>query len=162
MLNQLRKTFAALALGLVLFGWACAPQVYATDISITAGNVAPDAGYQYLDTTAGATITAGQVCYIDTSNTAQKAITTSAITAAARGIALNGASSGQPLRLMTAGTITIGGTSVVGKIYIVSATAGGVAPVTDTATTQFVTVIGIGVSATKIAININASGVAVP
>lgn len=162
MLTQSRKLFAALALGLVLFGWAFAPSARATDIVITAGTVVPDTGYQYFDATAGATLTAGQVVYVDTSNTVQKAITTSAITAAARGIALNGASSGQPVRVMSAGTITIGGTVVIGKIYIVSATAGGVAPVTDTATTQFVTIIGIGVSATKIALNINASGIAVP
>lgn len=160
MLIRLSKLVGILVLAMCFLGWAT--PVYATDISITPGSVVPDSGYQYLDTTAGATITAGQVVYIASDNTAKLAITTTAITAAARGIALNGASAGQPVKVMTGGTITIGGTVVVGKIYIVSASGGGIAPVTDTATTQFVTILGVGVTAAKITMNINASGVAVP
>ena len=138
--------------------------VFAVDISVTPGSVVVGTGATTMDVTAGETITAGQVCYLDAtdSNKAKLAITTNAATAYARGIALHGASSGQPLRLLVSGNFNPGGTAVVGKVYIVSDAAGGIAPVTDTGTGEYVTVIGIGTTASNIKVNFIVSGVAVP
>ena len=95
---------------IALFVCLVAPMfVLATDLSITAANVAPSSGAQYADGTAGATITAGQAVYLDTSANTYKLADcdATAATAVIAGIALNGASSGQPIKIQTAGTITI-------------------------------------------------------
>lgn len=134
------------------------------DITITAANVVPDSGYQRKYVVSGATITAGKSCYIavadgraylaDNNDTAAKAVF--------EGIALNAASAGQPVELMNGGNITIGGTVVVGEIYVVSPTAGGIAPEGDLISDAYVSLIGIGISATKISMVRKNSGVQVP
>lgn len=150
---------SVLALALTLFFTAAA---YCTDISITAANVVPDDGYQYQDVVAGEAVTAGQVLYISSGTTAKIAhCETSTATAAARGIALHAASTGQPLRMMTGGTITIGGTVALGKVYVLSA-SGGIAPVGDLANTDYVTVLGVGTTTAKIRLLIYPSGVKHP
>lgn len=158
-MKPLRKLIGIIALAMVLSVCSYAP---AADITVTAASVVPDSGFAYVDTTAGATITAGQVVYIDTSSTAQLAKNDTAVHAAARGIALHGASANQPLKVMTGGVITAGGTVVVGKVYTVSANAGGIAPITDSTSGMYVTILGVGTSATKITLSIKAFGVAVP
>lgn len=76
------------------------------------------------------------------------------------GIALHGASSGQPLRIQTGGTITIGATTVKGTTYIVSATAGGIAPYSDLANGWYRTIIGVATdTAGTIKMGILVSGV---
>jgi len=66
------------------------------------------------------------------------------------------------LAYLSGGQITIGGTVVVGTVYTSSSTAGGIAPVTDNATGDYVSVIGVGISATVILVKIINSGVQVP
>jgi hypothetical protein len=84
----------------------------------------------------------------------------------AYGIALNGASSGQPLTVQDAGEITIGATVAVGTVYVLSATPGGIAPaapgVTDLVTGMYTSIIGIGKTATVLKLKIFNGGVAVP
>ncbi len=134
------------------------------DITITPGNVLPGTGARLEEGTAGGTITAGMPLYLDSATNTLKAADANdtAAKAAAVGIALHGASSGQPLKYQVAGPITIGGTAVVGTIYCVSENAGGVAPHTDLGANEYVTVLGVGISATQIKMSINVSGVQVP
>lgn len=134
------------------------------DITITAANVLAGTGARIEEGTAGATITAGMPVYLDSSDNKLKAADANdtAAKAAAVGIALNGASNNQPLKYQVAGPITIGGTVAVGTIYCVSENAGGIAPHTDLGAGEFVTVLGIGISATQIRLAINVSGVQVP
>lgn len=134
------------------------------DITVTAASVVPATSYRFVDGTAGATITAGQVVYLDTSVNTYKLADAddTAAKAAAAGIALNGASSGQPVRVQTGGNINPGGTVVVGTIYVVSGNLGGIAPHGDLAQNDYVTVLGIGTTASNISLNIHASGVQVP
>lgn len=125
----------------------------AVDISITASAVIPSSQAQMADYTAGATITAGQVVYFDTSTSTVKLADADASAAASlvRGIAVNGASSGQSIKIVTSDPeLTIGGTRTVGDVYILSATAGGAAPAADLAQGMYTTVIGVVVSTTKI------------
>lgn len=120
------------------------------DLVITAASVAPGAGARLATGTAGATITAGQSVYIDSSNLVQKTnAATSAILAAAAGIALNNAASGQPVTYQTAGNITIGATLTTGAVYIVSgASAGGIAPVGDLTSGWFTNIELVAISTT--------------
>lgn len=131
------------------------------DITVTAANVLAGTGAQTKPVTYGGTITAGMAVYKDSATSTYKACDTStAAKALAEGIALNGGASGQPGLILTSGQITIGGTVAVGTVYTVSDNAGGIAPDADRGAGDFVTVLGVGVSATVIAVNIVAAGVA--
>lgn len=122
------------------------------DISITPANVVPGVDATIRQGTAGATITAGQIVYLDPTDNRYKLADADSATAAARspaGIALHGASAGQPLQIIESGTVTIGGTLSGGVAYYVSKTAGGIAPVADiTGTGTYPTIIGIAASTT--------------
>jgi hypothetical protein len=135
------------------------------DLSITAANVVAGSGATKESGVAGATITAGQAVYKDASDGGKfKLADNDSATAAVRsfyGIALHGASSGQPLTVLKEGPITIGATVAVGTVYMTSSTAGGIAPVADAATGDYVTVIGIGTSTTVIEVQPLAAGAAV-
>lgn len=131
------------------------------DLTITAASVVKGTGASVRTGTAGATITAGQAVYEDTSTSTFKLADTDSATAAARsvaGIALNGASSGQPLSVLTAGPITIGATTVVGVPYYLSGTAGGICPYADVAAGDYPVFIGIGSSVTQIKVAIVEAG----
>lgn len=101
----------------------------------------------------GATVTAGQPLYLDTADNRLKVCDADSATALARtfwGIALNGGASGQPCVGQFAGPITIGATVAIGVVYVLSTTAGGIAPTTDLATGNYTNVLGVGISATQI------------
>jgi hypothetical protein len=74
--------------------------------------VLPGAGAVTEDGISGDTITAGQAVYKDTDGTWVRADADSALPQphATRGIALNGASSGQPIKVQKGGEITFGAT----------------------------------------------------
>jgi hypothetical protein len=111
---------------------------------------------------AGATVTAGQALYLDTADGKWKLADNNSATVAARtpgGIALNGASNGQPLSVLTSGPITIGATLTAGVAYYLSDTPGGLCPVADLGSGEYPTVIGIATSATVLKVQINPSGV---
>jgi hypothetical protein len=133
-----------------------------TDIAITAANVVAGANATTVHGTAGEAVTAGQAVYLDpTSKKWMKADSNSA-TAAARqpgGIALSGAALNQPLTVQTSGDITVGGTLTAGVAYYLSATAGGICPVADVTTGDFVCLLGLAKSASVLAISIQYPGV---
>jgi len=132
-----------------------------SDITITAANVAKATDSTTITGTAGGTITAGQSVYLDTSDSRYKLSDANASgTGRCDGIALHGASSGQPLTVLTSGNITIGGTVAVGTIYCVSAGTGGICPIADLLSGEYIAKIGIGVTAAIISVKIHNSGVA--
>lgn len=124
------------------------------DLSITAANVLKSATAQTATGTAGATITAGQALYIDTSDSNKLKLAQATSTKYAfAGIALHAAASGQPIAYVTQDAeLTIGATVAVGVVYGLSDTAGGICPVADNGSGDYATVIGIGVSTTKISV----------
>lgn len=155
-LAWLRLSLLSLFLGLIVGLVSIPTQTRAADISVTAGSVIPDAGYTYEDGVAGATITRGQVVYKDASdsNKYKLASTASAAASNIRGIALQDVATGQALRIMTGGTITIGGTTASGTIYVASDNAGGIAVSSDNGSGDYVCVVGVGISTTKIKMGI--------
>ncbi len=134
-------------------------------ITVTAGSVARVDGDVVKDYLSGATITAGMYVYVDSNGAVQ--IGTNATSAGSGvgaqlvGVALNGGSSGQPIAILKpGGTVNIGGTAAVGKVYVLG-TAGGIIPVDDIAGTEYVTVVGVGLTTANILLAAsNVSGVA--
>jgi hypothetical protein len=132
------------------------------DISITAANVVAGSDAVRESGTAGATVTAGQLVYLDTSDMKYKLADSNGAAAlrVPNGIALNGASNGQPLSVQKGGDITIGGTLTAGIPYFLSDTPGGLCPLPDIGTGEYSCIIGIAKSTSVLAVNIQPSGVA--
>ncbi len=113
--------------------------------------------------TAGAAITAGQVCYLDPSTQTWKLFDgndTAANTRTPR-IAINSAGSGQPIALATGGNLTLGAGAapVAGTVYCADIVAGSIIPAADLASGNRVTIIGVGKASNQIALNLWNSGV---
>lgn len=133
------------------------------DLSVTAANVIGLGNTE--DGLSGATITAGQLVYKDTSDGNKFKLTDSdSGTAAVReifGVALNGASAGQPLRVLKGGILTLNAVVTVGEIYVASDTAGGIMPEGDLEIGDYVQVLGVGLTTTTIKVAPINSNVAV-
>lgn len=132
------------------------------DISITAANVAAGSGARTAVGTASETITAGQVVYQDSSTKEYGLADNNSATAGVRspiGIALNGASDGQPVSVLLSGPCTIGGTLTAGVAYYLSDTEGGICPVADVGSGEYAVLLGIATSTTVLNVNIQVSGV---
>lgn len=134
-----------------------------TDISITAANVVAAATARRTSGKAGETITAGQALYYDSAAGTWKKADSNSATAAARaatGIALNGASTGQPLAVLEEGDVTIGATLTAGVPYYLSDTPGGICPYADIGSGEYVCLIGIAKSTTVLSVKFHAVNVA--
>jgi hypothetical protein len=130
-------------------------------LTITAANVAKGARANTKNGTAGAAITQGQPVYLDAAtDTLFPADADVLASAAVVGIALNAASTGQPVTYQTSGPITIGATVVTGTAYYASTTTGGICLESDLASGDFATFLGFATSTTVITLDIKASGVA--
>lgn len=124
------------------------------DISITAANVLKSStGIPALGI-AGATITAGQAVYIDTSDSNKIKLADADGTAPANtfaGIALNSATAGQPISYCTSDTggFTIGATLAIGDTIWLSPNPGGLTRTfADFGSTDKITVVGSMVTTT--------------
>ena len=134
-----------------------------SDVSITAANVIAGANAKKRPGRAGATITAGQVVYEDSSDSSDFKLAdanASAATANPVGIALHGASDGQPLTIVTedddftpGGTLSLSAGADSG-VYVLSGTAGGIAPMDDLAAAMYPVIIGVAKSTTKMNLKI--------
>ncbi len=134
------------------------------DLTLTAANVLAGSNATTNLGTAGATITAGQVVYFDDTTKTYKLADTDSATAAVRspiGLALNGASSGQPLMVQTGGDITLGAVLTAGTAYYLSGNAGGICPVADVASGDYPVILGMAKSTSVLAIKIVEAGVAI-
>lgn len=127
------------------------------DATVTAANVQPvttgTSKTVYGKGTSAATVTAGQALYKNSSGTWGLADADSSATTAGLngvGVALNGGASGQPLEIATSGEYDPGFTATEGVIYVLSGTAGGIAPSADLATGDWVTILGVGNSSGNI------------
>lgn len=136
--------------------------LWAADITVTATSVKLSSGTSTAYN-AGETITAGQCLYLHTDGLVYKSDSNgTSAQKALIGIALNGGATGQPIAVQTSGTITIGATTAVGTIYVVSGTAGGIAPHGDLASGMTTIIIGVADTTGSIKLNIYNSQVAVP
>jgi hypothetical protein len=138
------------------------------DLVITAASVVPAGGATINRAyNAGATITQGKAVYLDTSTDPPTwkladANDASATVRTVAGVAVSSASTGQPLAVQTGGPLAIGATVAAGSWYILSGTPGGIAPVADQVTGWYPSLIGYGISATQIQVQVVNTGVAVP
>lgn len=133
-----------------------------TALSITDTQVQPGTtDAQFYFGTAGATITAGQAVYLDAATNLVKLADSdlSAAAAAAIGIALNGASTGQPVKVQTGGTITLGAgaSPVVATIYCLARVAGSIIPAADLVQNDRTTILGVGAATNTLIMKIHAS-----
>lgn len=131
------------------------------DISITPGSVVASANAHLLYGIAGETITAGQTLYKHTDNRLYKADSNaSPATADCVGLSLHGASAGQPLTysdddpdFTPGGTLSLSVAADSG-VYVLSGTAGGIAPMDDLAAGMYPVVLGVAKSTTKMVLKI--------
>lgn len=133
------------------------------DLSITAASVVAGDNAQTERGTAGETITAGQAVYKSAADNKFYKADNNSATAAVRqplGIALNGGSAGQPVVVQKSGDVTIGATLTAGTAYYLSDTAGGICPLADVGSGEYVALIGLAKSTTVLAIDIQYPGVA--
>lgn len=156
MLMALVGLFILLAIALAL--------KLAVDLSVTATLVLKAADTQVNNTSNfGETVTAGMSVYKKASDglwyKAQCDGTAEESGTVGLGVALNGGAVGQPAVVAVGGTVTIGATVTVGIIYCVSATFGGICPSADLASTNKVSILGYGATATTISLDINATGI---
>lgn len=126
-------------------------------VSITAANVLKSASAVGPFTkNAGATITAGQVVYLDSGTDTLKLADANLSVAAATvaGIALHGAYSGNPCQYVAVDpAFVVGGTLVAGQLYCLGATAGTIVPVTDLTTGDVRAVLGVANSTSTLNLN---------
>lgn len=136
------------------------------DLTITAADVVKGGVGSIPVTTengiAGATVTAGQVVYEDaTDNNKWKLADANVSDAAAnvKGIALHAALAGQPLQVIKGGPLTLGAILTAGHWYVLSATAGGIAPVADLASGHRSTLLGYAYSTSVLIVAPQVTGV---
>ncbi len=110
---------------------------------------------------AGEAITQGMPYYISSGD--NKAYQTdandTAAKAEAKGIALTPASTNGYFIGLEDGPVDVGATLSVGGLYVVSATKGAIAPVADLTTNDYVTTLGVAISASVLDLNIQVSGI---
>lgn len=132
------------------------------DLTITAASVLAGANAVKKDGVAGETITAGKAVYLASATKKWMLADSNSGTAEARkagGIALNGAALNQPLAVQISGDITIGATLTAGTAYYLSDTAGGVCPLADVGSGEYICQLGLAKSTSVLALAIQFPGV---
>lgn len=135
------------------------------DLSITAANVVAQDGATIVYVTAGGTVARGNPVYLDSadSNQAKAGRANAATTDEVYGIALNDAADEQPLAVITSGDLSLGAILTVGETYVLSAgAAGGIAPIGDLTTGNYVSTLGVAKTTSLLQLAINNSGIAKP
>lgn len=134
------------------------------DIAVTAASVLKASNATVARGVAGATITAGQPLYMDSTDSNKLKLAdanASDATATVVGISLHGASSGQPIEYITGGNLTFNAVLTSGVIYVTSATAGGIAPSADLVTGWRTSILGVATSTTNMYLSVFPSGATV-
>ena len=107
-------------------------------------------------------MTAGQAVYLDPADDRYKLADSNAAAAEARtvrGIALHGSLAGQPLTIHRSGDLTLGAVLTAGSAYYLSDTPGGICPVADVGTGEYVTLIGLAKTTSVLDVSIQNTGV---
>lgn len=132
------------------------------DLTITPANV----GIQNSSPTirvvqVGEAVTQGQGIYQKLSDQKYwKALATGSDTANVYGVALTSGAADDYVIVVERGEINLGATLTVGETYVVSANAGGIAPIGDLVSTNYVSILGVATAADNLELSINVSGIA--
>lgn len=132
------------------------------DLTVTSVRVTDSTQYQLLPF--GATISAGQVVYIDTTDGECKLADcdNSQATALAKGIAITpGIDGGYGLVATGGNLVLVGASMVAGDSQVLSGTPGAIQQDADYASGDWITQLGRAVSATEIKIDVKAFGIQV-
>ena len=136
------------------------------DLSQTAANVGVSGSTGSISIVqAGEAITQGQPVFLNAGDSKyyQCDADLSSTAAGALGIAMTPAASDGYFIIATSGvTVDLGATLTVGETYVCSATKGGVAPIGDLGSGDYVTSLGVASAADAILLDINASGIPKP
>src|SRR5690349_9058777 len=127
------------------------------DLVITPGNVVAGANAIKTAGVAGETVTAGQPVARDSVTRKLLKADNNAANTDLRtpiGIALHGASLDQPLTIQTEGDINLGATLTVGVPYFLGDAPGGISPLADLASGEFVGFLGIASAANNLKMKI--------
>ena len=133
------------------------------DLTITVANVIAGSGATRETGTAGEAIAAGKACYKAAATGKYMLADSNSATPEARKascIALNAAALNQPLTVQKGGDITLGATLTPGAGYYLSDTPGGICPVADVGTGEYVCLLGLAKSASVLSIDIQFPNVA--
>jgi hypothetical protein len=134
------------------------------DLSITAANVVPGTGASVnFSNSAGETIAAGKAVY--KSGTTKKWMLADSNSGTdevrrATGIAVNSAALNQPLAVVENGPVTLGAVLTAGVAYYLSDTPGGICPVADVGSGEYVCQLGIATSTSSLNTHITYPNVA--
>lgn len=133
------------------------------DLTITAGNVVAGSNASITEGRLGEAVTAGQAVYLSSTSQKWMKADSNSVTAEARhaiGIALNGGSTDQPIQIQKAGDITLGAALTPGVAYYLSDTPGGICPVADVGTGEYVCLLGLAKSASVLGLDVQFPNVA--
>lgn len=127
----------------------------AADLTITSTSVVPGANAVIREAIAGAAITAGKIVYKSATDGKLYLADCDSATHAVRdavGLAISTGATGSRVHyVIEDDDLTIGATVSNGAVYVLSATAGGIAPLADATTGWYPTVVAVGKSSTKVA-----------
>lgn len=126
-------------------------------IEITAANVLAGSNASKVTGVAGATITAGQAVYADSGDSDEIKLADcdlSAAAAATVGIALHGATAGQPITYQVGGLLTMGATLVAGDVYVLGSTAGAIHLIDDVTTGWRISILGVATTTAVLDVSI--------
>lgn len=136
------------------------------DLTITAANVSltSDGNVSTMKVVYGETITQGMPIYRKTSDSKyyKTDANTEVATSQAIGIALTPGIADEYGMVISQGPVDIGATLTVGETYVVSGTAGKIAPIGDLTTGDWVCILGIAETASKLLLKIQYSTAAKP
>ena len=128
---------------------------------VTIGTLAVYTDSQVQGATAGETVTAGQVVYrLSTDGEMYLGDADDAAKDDITGIVLIGGGDGESILILSSGGIDLGATLTVGEVYVLSTTAGGIAPIGDLLAGDFVTILGVAKAANRLQLDISVSSTA--
>lgn len=131
------------------------------DVVITPSDVGRGAGAQIdRNQVGGAAGNAGHVVYLDAATGRMKLAQCDGTEAeaAARGVLLNQMVAGQPVAVLTAGPVVLGGGLVPGHPYYLSDAAGGIKPLADLAEGERIVMLGYAVDEQTLYVSIVDTG----
>lgn len=132
------------------------------DVTITPADVTPRSGCQIIDGIAGATLVAGEWGYVDTSASDVIKLAdanNSDLTATVKGMVLNAATSGQPVRIAVKGEVNVSAVLTAAKAYVLSSNAGKTAPIADLTTNWRTSIVGYAKTTSILVIGIVNTGI---
>lgn len=131
------------------------------DVSKTPANLRVVSDVQGRRVLFGESVSPGDTIYLKTSDRKYyKAINTSLENSTCKGIAIGygGADTYGYIVSEPGSVVNVGATLTQGTIYVVSSTAGGMAPEADIGSGEYVTILGVGDSSGQLQLNIVATG----